>query len=163
VEGGVARGERPVRVGTREGGQFDASFSIWSTRPLTIFYEQSGGGRERATNTDYSRGLIEMLRRLGELDALLLEIRVESATVASLTLEQRRVQLRNHTLPLRLASVLPNGCGRLKSDVSVGARNPGRRPGSSTGGSSRNLLLVLADLPMGADELAQVLAEPRGR
>lgn len=56
-------------VGSRDGRHFDASFVINQHVSLVILYEAAGGTADHARNTEYSKGLIEILLRLGELGA----------------------------------------------------------------------------------------------
>ena len=64
-------------VGSRDGRHFDASFVINQHVSLVILYEAAGGTADHARNTEYSKGLIEILLRLGELGATIVEIDVE--------------------------------------------------------------------------------------
>ena len=150
-----------MRVGRPDGGgHYDTNFAVQSMHRLVITYEQSGGGGARARNTDYSAGLIEILRRLGGVGAVLCDVTVASARVADLPLDKRRVHLRNHTLPLRLDSLNSPGFDKLKSDISVGARHPGRDPGSSLGGTSRTLQLDVDAMTMTPEEMTALLSGP---
>lgn len=148
-------------MGSRAGRHLDANFIIRSANPLVIFYEAAGGSKDRARNTEYSTGLIELLRRLGELDAVVDDIRVETAVTQGLDLEERRVRLKRHSYPVSLGSLPEHSFATLKSDISTAARRPGRQPGSSGGGSSRNLEIHLSPLAMSAEGLARYLSEVR--
>jgi hypothetical protein len=148
-------------VGSRDGRHFDANFIIIQRSPLVLFYEAAGGEAARARNTEYGKGLVEMLRRLGELDAVIHEIRVETSVTKTLPVDERRIVLKRHRFPVSLHAFDEAMALDLKRDISTAARLPGSRLGSATGGSSRNLEIQLDELAVSAEELARYLSAPR--
>jgi hypothetical protein len=148
-------------VGSRDGRHFDANFIIAQESPIVIFYEAWGGKAERARNTEYGKGLVEVLRRLGELGAIINEIRVETSVTKALPVEERRIVLKRYRFPLSLHSFGEAMARDLKRDISTAARYPGSRLGSAKGGTSRNLEIQLEELGVGPEELARYLGAPR--
>jgi hypothetical protein len=148
-------------VGSRDGRHFDANFIVAQQSPVVIFYEASGGKAERARNTEYGKGLVELLCRLGELGAVISEIRVETSVTRTLPVEERRIVLKRYRFPVSLHSFSEAMARDLKRDISTAARFPGSRLGSAKGGTSRNLEIQLQEFAVGAEEVARYLAAPR--
>lgn len=120
-----------------DGRVLDAEFSV-DEKPRSIVYESAGGRTGvNARNRQYSRGLVLLLRRLGAMRAIIQEIHVDSLITRRLRVEDRRVALQRHRLPLDLASV--RDFADLKRDISTAAREPGARDDAGRGGSSRRL------------------------
>jgi uncharacterized protein DUF3883 len=145
-----------VKMVADDGTILDATFRVLDGPALSIRYEQAGGAAGRARNRDYTPGLVLLLRRLQEIDAVIVSAEVETSVTAVLPPEERRLRLRRYSLPLRLRSV--EDIPYLKSDFTTAARAPGARPGSALGGSSRTLRIELAPLGLSVVELEQRLA-----
>jgi hypothetical protein len=130
-----------VKVVSDAGVVLDATFSV-SDDPVSLIFESAGGRTGvNARNRDYSEGLTTLLRRLAEMEAVVSDIRVESAVTRRLSVEERRIGLARHSVPLRMADV--RDFDDLKRDISRAAREPGARLGAQRGGSSRRLRLLL--------------------
>jgi hypothetical protein len=145
-----------LKVVRDDGVVLDATFSV-SEDPLSVVFESAGGKTGvNARNRHYSEGLTTILRRLADVDAVVTEIRVESLVTRRLPVEQQRIRLTRHALPLRMRDVVD--IDDLKRDVSRGARDPGARPGSQRGGSSRRLRLVVSHPGRDHEALAERLS-----
>jgi len=130
-----------MRVIRDDGVVLDASFSVADEPPSIVIESAVGRIGINARNRDYSEGLTTLLHRLAEIDAVILEIRVESLVTKHLTVNQQRVSLSRHSLPITMRHV--SDFKDLKRDISRGAREPGARPDAQRGGSSRRLRLIL--------------------
>jgi putative restriction endonuclease len=94
-----------MRVHNDDGQELDATFSVeedegrWS-----LVMESRGGtaGTSKARNVNYIPGMDLLLKRLGQLGFRLADAVLESAPVASLPLEQRRLELRTSSYPVEL-------------------------------------------------------------
>jgi uncharacterized protein DUF3883 len=145
-----------VKVIRDDGVVLDATFSL-TEDPLSVVFESAGGKTGvNARNRQYSEGLTTILRRLADVDATVAEVRVESLVTRRLPVEQQRIRLARHALPLRIRDVVD--FDDLKRDISRGAREPGARPGSQRGGSSRRLRLVLSHPGRDHEALAEQLS-----
>jgi putative restriction endonuclease len=94
-----------MRVHDEDGQELDATFSVeedegrWS-----LVMESRGGtaGTSKARNVDYIPGMELLLKRLGQLGFRLADAFLESAPVAALPLDQRRLELRTSSYPVEL-------------------------------------------------------------
>lgn len=89
--------------------EFDAEFSVERTATgFDVVVESRGGvmtasGKRR--NTDYNAALILLLSRMAGLDLAIQQARIASSTTETLSPEQRRLDLRDHPYPVRLAEL----------------------------------------------------------
>jgi len=140
-----------MKVTDFDGTVLDATFSVERLKDgeVSLVYESSGGraGGPNPRNLDYRRGLRALLERLKKMDAVLIDLRVETERTRKLSAEEQRVALYELPYPFRLASV-PN-VDDLRKEISRAARRVGQDPDklSRPGGSSRRLRFVLGGLP----------------
>src|SRR5436309_1940828 len=88
-----------------DGAVLDARFSV-EGQPLSLVYAAAGGRTGvNARNRDYGRGLEIVLSRLREIGVVITEIRVDSLVTRRLSIDQQRVTLRRHRLPLALTEI----------------------------------------------------------
>ena len=87
----------------------DAEFSVQrTTTGFDVVLESRGGvmtasGKRR--NTDYALALVLLLTRMAALDLAMQKAAIASATTETLTPDQRRLALRDHPYPIRLADL----------------------------------------------------------
>jgi len=114
-----------VKVHDEQGQPLDAGFSVeerdgqWS-----VVLESRGGtrGTSQARNVDYIPGMELLLRRLGQMGMRLVDAAVESARVASMPIEKRRLLLR-YPIELREQDAMALG----RSLRAAQGSNPTRR------------------------------------
>ncbi len=139
-------------------GVLDAEFVVETTeRGMTVVIESSGGtkGSSNARNLDYAEGFRVLLARLAELDAVLDDAFVDSASVREMSVDDRRLDV-GAPLPLRLGGHdLPELQRRaLRSMAGVG-----RNTDSQGGGNQRKRVrFVLSEVELTDVELADRLA-----
>ncbi|MBW2731830.1 MAG: hypothetical protein JRH20_05510, partial [Deltaproteobacteria bacterium] len=137
---------RVTRLRPREGGcELDATFSIEeSDTGLSVVLEARGGtgGTAAARNTEYTQGLVAILRGLASLQAKLVEAVVESAPAQKLSAEERRIDLDGWVYPVQLGEVLD--MKKLQGALSRGQAAVGRKPGAKgPGNATKRMRLVV--------------------
>jgi 5-methylcytosine-specific restriction protein A len=94
-----------MRVHDDNGQELDATFSVEEVAGhLSLVMESRGGTADtaKARNVQYIPGMDLLLKRLGQVGFRLIDAALESAPIASLPLEQRRLILRISTYPVEL-------------------------------------------------------------
>jgi hypothetical protein len=111
-----------------------------------ILHSAGGAGRKGGVprNRDYPRALEVLLERLKALDAAITDAVVDSTTVASLSVDQRRLQLRDHLYPVRLRAETDTDALRRSLTRAQGpvGRLPSARP--SSGNERKRIRLTIA-------------------
>lgn len=149
-----------------EGRQLDATFSVRTDRRSTsLIFESRGGkrGTASARNVDYAEGLDLLLKRLKSMGATLLDVLVDTRSVADLSEEERKVQLPTFPLPLKLTTV--QDVHALRLAIGRGQQPVGRAPGAKSGGGNptrrlRIRLQLAGERAPTNQELEGALAQP---
>jgi hypothetical protein len=141
-----------MRVVDDAGRPLNARFSAYSN-PLSIVIDSAGGRTSSVTsrNRDYAPALLVLLKRLAALDATLTDAAIETGATRSLSLAERRLPIRRHTLPLKLATVVDHDV--LRRDLTDAQGRVGRSPTAKPGGgNNRKRMRLYVDITTtGAD------------
>jgi hypothetical protein len=139
--------------------ELDATFSVGRSKESEfVLFESAGPGR----NTSYLVGLEVLLRSLADKDATIEDIVIDSADVRELPIDQRRLNLRSQSYPLRLRNI--SDLAALRQDITGAAAATARRPGATgSGNPTKRLRLVFVE-PEDLDlfNIATFLAQSRG-
>lgn len=137
----------------------DAKFMVETVEVgQSVVIESAGGARggPSARNVDYVEGLDLILRRLGEVNASLTDIYLDTAAVRDLPSEMRRVHP-GQTFPIDLAD---HDLEDLRRRTLRSMTRAGRREASVGGGNPRKRLRMVIDVGDWSDaDLADWLAE----
>lgn len=96
---------RLLQVHRDDASPVDAAFRTeWRDSVLCILWESRGGtrGSSQARNTQYSEGLVILLKRLAQLQARVVDIQVDSSRTARLAADARRVELPGRAYPVSI-------------------------------------------------------------
>lgn len=91
-----------------DGNELDARYQVEPAEGgFDLVVESNGGstGGQPPRNTDYAKALAQHLRRMGDLDLLLMEVQVASVPAMKLPEPDRRIIPDGYSLPLSLATI----------------------------------------------------------
>lgn len=121
--------------------ELDATSSIGRNKETEFVLIESRGPDR---NTNYVEGLEALLRGLADMDASIEDIVIDSAETRELPIDQRRLQLRSQSYPLRLRAV--SDLAALRLDITGTAAATGRSPDATgAGNSTKRLRLVFTE------------------
>lgn len=141
----IALDSAPRRVRDSSGKEIDAVFRIETVGDsATIVFESRGGARGSGVeqNTEYAKGLEELLRSLKDGHVKILDVLVDSDRVAHLPIADRRVQIVGESYPLTIGD--PSA---LRKRISAGAAKVGRTKGAKGGGNPNKRLRLFTSEP----------------
>jgi hypothetical protein len=127
------------------GKQIDAVYRLETVGDsATIVFESRGGARGSGDeqNTEYAKGLEELLRVLKESRVQLVDVLVDSERVAHRPVSDRRVQIVGESYPLTIGD--PSA---LRKRISAGAAKVGRTKGAKGGGNPNKRLRLFTSEP----------------
>ena len=136
-----------MKVVDFDGTVLDATFSVQPPEQgvVSVIFESSGGHESglNPRNLQSRQGLNVLLRRLQLMNAVVPEIRVETARTRLLPVEQQRIVIPGRPVPVVFSTV--EDVDVFRQEISRYARKVGQRPELSAegGGSSRRLRIFL--------------------
>lgn len=127
---------------TDAGALLDSEFSVepYEDQPTLVLESRFGQVR----NPDYNPALELLLRRLKGLGAVITDAIVDSTVSRDLEFEQRRLQVRGRSYPLRLTA--EEDLGDLRIALCAAQEPVAQRPGASGGNRHKRIRLFLADV-----------------
>jgi Domain of unknown function (DUF3883) len=144
---------RPVKAVAESGEVLDAEFGVEMVDDqLTVVLEsRSGDGR----NPDYHSTLLVLLGRLAELDASIVNAIVDSTVSRRVPFEDRQLQLRDRTYPVRIREE-----GEIDDlRIAIGAaQEPVAQRSGARGGNRHKRIRLYVDLDLDEAELQSRLA-----
>jgi len=149
-----------------DGAAIDASFTVKRTEDgFAIDYASRGGtkGTPSARNSEYHIGLTVVLERLKKLDAIVIDLLLNSAEARKHSIAERRLDLSSvGRLPIDLARVA--NIDALRRQISEAQRNVVAAPGrNSKHGNRVRAIRILVQIPatdegyVGEEELAAAI------
>lgn len=143
---------KPSRVGL-----LDATFCAVRSADQTFLVVESGGG---GRNSDYAAGLEALLDGLAELDAIIVDVWIDSVSTRRLPPEDRRLLPAERVLPLRLREV--DSIHGLRLALTSAASRTARADDAKGSGNPNKRLRIEVDLP-GELSLHELVARLAGR
>lgn len=141
----IALDSAPRKMRDSTGKEIDAVYRLETVGDsATIVFESRGGARGSGDeqNTEYAKGLEELLRVLKESRVQLVDVLVDSERVAHRPVADRRVQIVGESYPLTIGD--PSA---LRKRISAGAAKVGRTKGAKGGGNPNKRLRLFTSEP----------------
>ena len=148
--------ENDFYVSEDDGGDLDARFSIDGKD--VVFHSRGGAKGEGAVNTDYSKGLLLIVRRLSDAGVPILGAWVDSTTVKSLPLAERSILevTEGGQSPQQLCSLMSTRMKAVRSDPTSKAKGGNStkriRIGTGFNGSPEELGEILGGVPTSGNQ-----------
>lgn len=151
-----------MKVVAFDGTVLDATFVVHQPADgaVPLVFESSGGhtGGPNPRNLQYRQGLSVLLRRLQQINAVVQEVRVETARTRVLPVEQQRVVIPHRSFPVHMRDI--GDVEEFRVEISRYGRKVGQSPdlAAEGGGSSRRLRMLLTGVAMDRGDLERYLA-----
>jgi len=129
---------------TNDGQEINAAFRILSVNEsgASIVFESAGGKRDSSgeRNPEYVDGIDLVLRRLSDLNAVLLDAYVDSGRVQELPIVDRRLATGSDTFPIELNAL--GSIEKFRARLLNSQRKVGRASVSTSGGNTRKAMRI---------------------
>ena len=127
-----------------DGTQIKAHLAVFEGAEwIEVVIDSAGGTGVDAKNPEYAEAIEVLLIRLGNLEAVLIAVVLNSRPVAQVALNERVITLDEYSYPVRLAAI-PDASELRKAIASSSAR---QLSDSVKGGNPRRRLSFLVTLP----------------
>jgi hypothetical protein len=146
---------RPARasaVSDEQGRELDAHFDLELFEAETTIVFHSRGGGDVIRNADYTAGLRQVLKRLGDHRVSITRIAVESSATRTLPLEARVLQLTDNPYPIDVGA---QDVAALQAKIGRATAAIGRKPGAKGQGNNTKRLRLWLDRELDAVSVAQ--------